>query len=90
MQMAELEDKWEFIDMGDVTSKMAVATAEADALGPTYKEAQSRSDWPEWDKAIQVELNALRTGRTWEFVERPPNTNVVDSKWVFHIKKDTD
>ena len=90
VQMAELDDEWKFIDMGDVVSEMAAAMAEADALEPTYKEAQSWSDWPEWEKAIQVKLNALRNAGTWELVERPLNTNVVDSKWVFHIKKDAD
>jgi len=46
-QMAELDGEWEFIDSGDVASGMAAAMAEADALEPTYEEAQSRSDWPE-------------------------------------------
>ena len=56
MQMAELDDEWEF---GDVTSGIVAAMAEADALEPTYKEAQSRFNWPEWKKAIQIELDAL-------------------------------
>jgi hypothetical protein len=30
----------------------------------------------------------LKTAGTWEIVERPPNTNIVDSKWVFHVKMD--
>jgi hypothetical protein len=34
--VAELDDKWEFIDMGDVVSEMAAAMAEANALEPTY------------------------------------------------------
>jgi hypothetical protein len=89
-QMAELDGEWEFIDSGDVASGMAAAMAEADALEPTYEEAQSRSDWPEWKKAIQIELNTLKAAGTWELVERPSNTNVVDSKWVFRVKKDAD
>ena len=89
-QMAELDDEWDIIDSREVVSGMAAAMAEADALEPTYEEAQSQSDWPEWEKAIQVELDALRTAGTWELVERPPNTYVIDSKWVFCIKKDAD
>jgi hypothetical protein len=87
-QMAELDDKWELMDSRDVASGMAATMAEADALVPTYEKDQSRSDWPKWEGAIQVELNNLKTARTWELVERPLNTNIVNSKWVFHIKKD--
>jgi hypothetical protein len=47
-------------------------------------------DWPEWKEAIQVELDNLKAARAWELIERPFNTNVVDSKWVFHVKKDAD
>jgi hypothetical protein len=86
--VAELNDKWEFINSGDITSGMAAAMAEADALEPTYKEAQSQSDWPAWRKAIETELDTLKTAGTWEIVERPPNTNIVDLKWVFRVKRD--
>jgi hypothetical protein len=89
-QMAGLDDEWEMIDPGEVVSGMAAAMAEADVLEPSYEEGQSQSDWPEWEKAIQVELDALRTAGTWELVERPPNTNVVDLKWVFCVKKEAD
>jgi hypothetical protein len=90
-QMAELDNEdWEVVNDENVASGMAAAMAEADALEPTYEEAQQRSDWPEWKKAIQVELDNLKAAGTWELVERPRDTNVVDSKWVFRVKKDAD
>ena len=78
------------IQEGDVASGIAAAMAEADALELTYKEAQSWSDWPEWKKAIQIKLDALKAAGTWEPAERPMETNVVNLKWAFHVKKDAD
>jgi hypothetical protein len=85
-------DGWEVIDLevGDMASGMVAAMAEADALEPTYEEARNRSDWPQWKAAIEVELENLQVAGTWDVVERPASTNVVDSKWVFRIKKNAD
>ena len=89
--MAQSDD-WEVVDLGigDMSSGMVEAMAEADALEPTYEEVRGRSDWPQWKDAIKVKLEALREAGTWEIVERPASTNVVDSKWVFRIKKNAD
>ena len=37
---------------------------------------------------IDVELQNLESAGTWQVVERPEGVNVVDSKWVFQLKKD--
>jgi hypothetical protein len=84
VQMVEINSDWEIV------SGMAATMAEADTLESTYKEAQSLSDWPEWKKAILTELNSLKAASTWELVERPFNTNIIDSKWVFCVKKDAE
>ena len=34
-----------------------------------------------------MELQNLKSASTWEVVERPEGVNVVDSKWVFRLKK---
>jgi hypothetical protein len=86
--MAQSDD-WEGVDLGPA-SGMVAAMAEANALEPTYKEARNRSDWPQWEAAIEVELENLQAAGTWEVVKRPASTNVVDSKWVFRIKKNAD
>jgi len=88
--MAELDDEWVAVNLGGDASGMSAAMAEADALEPTYDEAKTRSDWPQWQDAIQVELDNLKAAGTWEIVERLRDTNVVDSKWVFRVKKDAD
>ena len=68
---------------------MAVAVADAEGMDPlSMEEARRRSDWPKWEEAMRVELEMLRKAGTWGRVERPKGRNVVQCKWVFHIKKD--
>ena len=66
---------------------MATVLESVEGLQPTYEEARKRPDWPKWQEAIKVELNSLEKTGTWRLVKRPPNTNVVDSRWVLRIKK---
>ena len=68
---------------------MATAVGGMEGLEPTYEEAQKRPDWPKWKEAIKKELDGLEKMGTWRLVKRPPNTNVVDTKWVFRIKKNS-
>src|SRR5277367_5895764 len=75
-------------ELWDAMAALAAAGPEADELEPSYEEARKRSDWPQWKEAIEIELANLKEAGTWEVVERPRNINVVDSKWVFRIKKD--
>ncbi|XP_024019780.1 uncharacterized protein LOC112091139 [Morus notabilis] len=35
---------------------------------------------------MQEELTALYSNNTWHLVPRPSNTNIIGSKWVYHIK----
>lgn len=74
-------------DIG-VMAAVAVDGLEIDEIEPSYEQTQRRSDWPQWKEAIDVELQNLKAAGTWEVVERPNGVNVVDSKWVFWLKKD--
>src|ERR1700742_5124137 len=37
---------------------------------------------------MKKELESLKKNGTWDVVPRPPDKNIVGSKWVFHIKRD--
>src|ERR1700675_1041395 len=84
---ASVED-WELLDVVS-EGAMSAVMAEAEAIEPTFEEAKRRTDWPKWQEAIKVELATLKAASTWTVVKRPENTNVVDSKWVFRIKKNS-
>ena len=73
----------------EVDYAMATVIESVEGLTPSYEEARKRPDWPKWEEAIRKELNSLEKMGTWRLVKRPPNTNVVDSKWVLRIKKNS-
>jgi hypothetical protein len=84
-EAAEVADEWEMVSVEDFA--MATVTEASEGIMPSYEEAKKRPDWPKWQEAIKVELQNLKMNGTWELVERPSEGNVVDSKWVFRIKK---
>jgi hypothetical protein len=73
--------------------ELAMAADVQDALGiepRTLKEAQSLPEWPKWKEGIEEELTTLKVSGTWEIVMKPPNVNVVGSKWVFRLKRNAE
>ena len=45
---------------------------------------------PEWNLAMEWEFQALLKNETWTLCPRPPDKNVVPSKWVFKSKRRPD
>lgn len=39
-----------------------------------------------WKIAMEEEMHALHKNNTWSLVPKPPNTNIVGSKWIFKTK----
>jgi hypothetical protein len=55
----------------------------------TIEQAMSSSEWPEWEKAMQEELNKLNSINTWEIVDQlPPGRKALLYKWVLKKKYD--
>lgn len=54
----------------------------------SYQEIQNRDDRLQWEQAIEEEIDALLKNKTWSLVPKPQNKNIIDSKWVFAIKRD--
>jgi hypothetical protein len=52
--------------------------------GPiSLKEAKQSPDWPEWEKAIQAELEQLQDMGTWVIVKKPLDAIPITNKWLF-------
>ena len=59
-------------------------------LTPTMKVELASEDAQQWQEAIRKELDGLEAMGTWEVVDVPPNTRLVDSKIVLRLKLDAD
>ena len=54
----------------------------------SLKDAKNSPNWPEWEIAIQAELNLLKEKGTWELVHKPPDAIPITNKWIFIKKRD--
>lgn len=56
----------------------------------TIREALRSDDAEAWRRAIEEELQSLKTNKTWDLVELPKGRQTVTNKWVFRLKKNAD
>ena len=52
----------------------------------SLQEAKKSPDWPEWEKAIQDDLDQLQDMGTWKLEKKPLDTIPIANKWLF-VKK---
>jgi hypothetical protein len=62
------------------------AVFSATTPSPVPKTYRSALADPNWHHAMQEEYDALLFNNTWDLVPRPPGTNIVIDKWIFHHK----
>lgn len=51
----------------------------------SYREAAKE---PEWQRAMETEVEAIERNNTWKLVELPSGQKAVGLKWVYKIKRD--
>ena len=56
----------------------------------TVKEVLSSPQKAKWVKAMEKEMESLKTNEVWNLVELPENRKTVGSKWVFRVNTDGD
>ena len=73
----------------DNDDQVLVAKLDNDEPG-TYKQAVKGEDRERWVIAMDEEIDALKRNDTWDVVKIPDGRKIVDSKWVYKVKKDAD
>ena len=53
-------------------------------------EAKLSSDKDKWEKAMEKEIESLRSNEVWELVEPPRDRKIIGSKWIFKKKVDAE
>jgi Reverse transcriptase (RNA-dependent DNA polymerase) len=87
-QVSSLDIEGEF-GTKDFEVALAAHTSLTEGMDPqSLKEVYSRADKLLWDEAMKDEIQQLEQRETWKVVKKPPDANVVGSKWVFQLKKD--
>jgi len=88
--LSDTEDFPELSNHQSLCYMVAVAIQEVQGDPKTLQQARSRTDWPQWQEAMDREISTLEGAHTWESVPRPPGKNIVGSKWVFRIKRNAE
>ena len=65
----------DFAFASELTPVIAEAIGDTQDDPNTVNEAQSRSDWPLWQRAMDREMKTLEDAGTWETVPRPTGRN---------------
>lgn len=56
----------------------------------TYNEAIHAAENKHWTHAMNEEYDALVKNRTWTLVKPPTGQKIIDNRWVFKVKQNTD
>lgn len=57
-------------------------------IEPSSYEEAARG--PEWQKAMEEEIKALKENQTWDLVPKPKDVKPISCKWVYKVKTRTD
>lgn len=75
---------------GTVTYLAACLAHAVDDPTAEPRSYQAAMSIPHWGAAMEQEYHALMKNKTWTLVPPPSRVNIIDSKWVFKVKKHAD
>ncbi|KAL0385668.1 UNVERIFIED_CONTAM: Retrovirus-related Pol polyprotein from transposon TNT 1-94 [Sesamum radiatum] len=56
----------------------------------SYEEALESKNSEKWKSAMEEEISSLMKNKTWTLVPKPKNASIVDCKWLFKIKQESE
>jgi transposase InsO family protein len=89
-EASHLVDDEDYVFLTEHDPLIIAAAQDASDDPKSVSEARSRSDWPLWKAAMDIEMGTLENANTWTTVLRPAGKNIIGSKWVFRIKRKDD
>jgi hypothetical protein len=69
-----------------VALKVNYSPIEEPATPTSFEEAIHGRESRKWKLAIEDQLRSLEANHTWELVNKPKDTNLISTKWVFKVK----
>ena len=90
MAEAGTEPEGEKLDEAYLQSVELFINENAASEPTTYSEAIRAADLEMWRKAMNEEIESLKSMGTWEVTPLPADRKAISCKWVYRIKRDTD
>ncbi|XP_068338891.1 uncharacterized mitochondrial protein AtMg00820-like [Pyrus communis] len=75
---------------GIIKRKAYFASVAANSTPKEPSTFKAAAKIPEWQSAMQEEIDALHSQNTWSFVPLPEHKNLVGCEWAYMIKRNAD
>ena len=76
--------------MGYYSMQAFMIAPQDDEEPKTITEALSGPKAKEWSKAMEEEMESMRTNQVWDLVDLPPGRKSIGNKWILKIKRKAD
>lgn len=82
--------RWQLTGEFDMQSHLALLAGSLPSEVPSnFADVVGRDDEAEWRVAIDNEIQSLEKNKTWKIVPTPKSVKVINSRWIFKRKADT-
>lgn len=72
------------------TCQLSIDESKYTSEPDTYQQAIQCPQASKWEQAMEEELSALHENETWTLCPRPPNRNIIGTRWIYKVKRNSD